>query len=190
MKVAIFGDSITADGAWIDSINSMEQDKFEMINLGRNGRTASQIPNEIPKFLRRKQSNGSDVFVIFLGINDLPHHGDETVSKIMENINDGIVRAKRHYGNNVILISPCNVNSKMLSEASPKYHVYKNLEPLVKELDNKYKLLAKEHEILFISMLKVVGKKNYWDGLHPNKKGHDEISKAVWKKIKNHKFSQ
>lgn len=188
MKVAAFGDSITADGGWIDKINSMNQDKVEMINYGRNGRRTTDIPSQIPPTLRRSKTNGADIFLLFLGINDLPEHNDKTIDMIMTNINDGIVRAKRHYGNNIILMSPCNVNSKLLQNAGPKYQKYKDLEPLVKELDKRYNAMAKKHDIKFISMLNVVGKKNYWEGLHPNEKGHDDISKAVWKFLKKQKL--
>ena len=51
--------------------------------------------------------------------------------------------------------------------------------PLLAKLEVEYKELAKKKGVSFVSLLDVVGKNNYKDGLHPNGAGDAEIAKAI-----------
>jgi lysophospholipase L1-like esterase len=48
-------------------------------------------------------------------------------------------------------------------------------------LEKKYRDLAREEHTGFLSLLHVVSRPNYADGLHPNVAGQREIAAAVWK---------
>lgn len=51
--------------------------------------------------------------------------------------------------------------------------------PLLVQLEAGYKELARKKGVQFLSLLNVVGKDNYKDGLHPNEAGDAEIAAAV-----------
>ncbi len=54
------------------------------------------------------------------------------------------------------------------------------------KLEKKYEELAEKQHTGFISLLHVVSKPNYADGLHPDIAGQKEIAKAVWKGLKKY----
>jgi len=120
---------------------------------------------------------------MFLGVNDLPARdkrpGDVKVAACVTNMSEAIDLAMTHFKpKDIILVAPCNVNPKTMSAVNLRkgYHV---TPPLLAKLEEEYKALAKNKGIRFVSLLNVVSKENYKDGLHPNEAGDAEIAKAI-----------
>ena len=58
------------------------------------------------------------------------------------------------------------------------------------ELEKRYRNLAKEDSLGFISLLNAVSQSNYVDGVHPDEKGQKQIAKAVWKGLKKFQMTE
>jgi len=178
-RILCYGDSITAGGKWVTTVGAHES--FVMINAGRNGRKAARAKKDLIPYLE-KHSN-LDKIIIFLGVNDLPARdkrpGDVKVAGCISNISEAIDLAMtRFQSKEIILVAPCNVNPDTMStqNRTKGYHV---TPPLLAKLEKGYKALAAKKGIRFVSLLNVVSKENYKDGLHPNKTGDAEIAKAI-----------
>jgi len=72
-----------------------------------------------------------------------------------------------------------------MNQINVKKNYNENTKQSLYELEKGYKELAYKENVAFISLLHVVSKSNYADGLHPNIEGQKQISKAVWKGL-NH----
>ncbi|RKX33277.1 MAG: hypothetical protein DRP64_21050, partial [Verrucomicrobia bacterium] len=166
-RVLCFGDSITAGGQWVAEVGTHEF--IETINAGRPGRKAAQAKKELAVYL--DQYPDLDKIILFLGVNDLPARdtrpGDVKVASCVANMSAAIDLAlTRFKPEGIILVAPCNVNPDTMNAMNRKkgYHV---TPPLLVKIECDYKALAKEKGVLFLSLLNVVSKGNYMDGLHP-----------------------
>lgn len=77
----------------------------------------------------------------------------------------------------IVLIAPCGVNAETMSEINLKKG-YQITQPLLEQLEKEYKALAQKKGTRFLSLLNVVSKENYKDGLHPNQDGNAQIAEA------------
>ena len=68
-----------------------------------------------------------------------------------------------------------------MNDINKKKEYNKNTKRSLYKLEKRYKKLAVNQQINFISLLHVVSKPNYADGLHPDIVGQKEIANAVWK---------
>jgi len=67
-----------------------------------------------------------------------------------------------------------------MNEINVKKKYNENTKQSLYKLKTKYKTLAKEEHVGFLSLLHSVSKSNYVDGLHPNIEGQKQIAKAIW----------
>jgi lysophospholipase L1-like esterase len=178
-RILCFGDSITANGEWVAEVGTHEY--IETINAGRSGRKAAQAKKELAGYLEKYAD--LDKIIMFLGVNDLPARdnrpGDEKIAACVTNMSAAIDLAlTRFKPKDIILVAPCNVISDSMNSVNREkgYHI---TPPLLAKMEKQYKILAKEKGISFLSLLNVVSKENYKDGLHPNKDGDVEIAKAI-----------
>jgi lysophospholipase L1-like esterase len=84
----------------------------------------------------------------------------------------------------IILLAPTDINLKTMNDINRNKKYNENTKQSLYKLEKKYKELAVEQQISFISLLHAVSKPNYADGLHPNIAGQKEIAKVVWKGLK------
>jgi len=178
-RVLCFGDSITEGGSWVASAGKMAS--LETINAGKSGRKAAEAKRSLAASLDRYPN--VDRLIIWLGVNDLPARdkrpGDIKVTSCVSNMSEAIDLAlKRFKPNDIILIAPCGVNPAAMSKVNVEKG-YDITQPLLVQLEAGYKALALKKGVLFLSLLNVVSKDNYKDGLHPNKDGDAEIAQAV-----------
>jgi len=178
-RILCYGDSITYMGTWLSTVEKTIDVK--MINAGRSGRKAAQAKTELSPYLKKYAD--LDQIILFLGVNDLPARdkrpGEEKVAGCVVDMNEAIDLAlTRFEPNNIILAAPCTVNPDTMSAVNLEKG-YQITPPLLEQLEIQYKALARQRKISFMSLLHVVSKENYLDGLHPNRAGNDEIAAAV-----------
>ena len=178
-RMLCFGDSITQGGAWVSTVG--RKASYETINAGLGGRKAAQAKAALAEYLAKDSK--FDKIILFLGVNDLPARdtrpGDEKVAGCVKNMGEAIDLAlKSCKPKDIILVAPCNVNPEMMGAVVRK-EGYDVTPPLLAKLEVEYKELAKKKGVSFVSLLDVVGKNNYKDGLHPNGAGDAEIAKAI-----------
>ena len=181
-KVVCFGDSITHGAkvnghSWVYLL-SKEHKNIEFINEGRNGRKTSDKEELLPVL---KKYPDADYFLIFLGVNDLKDGNDSLVNVCIENMKWMISKIREtNSKTKIVILSPTEINLKTMAALNVKKKYNNNTRISLMKLEKRYKELAKEESVDFISLLKSVSPQNYADGLHPNKKGQQEVANSVW----------
>jgi acyl-CoA thioesterase-1 len=182
-KVVCFGDSITYGAlveqhSWVWLLSSHHAD-VNFINAGRSGRKTTDKAELLPVLT---QHSDADYYLIFLGVNDLEDGNDSIVNNCVANMKWMVDKIRKADGKaNIVILAPSDINLKTMNEINVKKKYNANTQQSLKELEEKYKELSKEEHTGFISLLHIVSKSNYVDGLHPNPDGQKEIAKAVWK---------
>ena len=178
-RILCYGDSITSGGKWVATVGAHKS--IHAINAGVSGRRAANAEKELKYYLTKHQN--LDKIIMFLGVNDLPARdkrpGDLKVTICTRGMSEAVDLAMQYVkSQDIILVAPCNVNSNEMSAVNLKkgYHV---TPLLLAKLEEEYKGLAKKKGIQFLSMLNVVSKENYKDGVHPNEAGDAEIAEAI-----------
>jgi acyl-CoA thioesterase I len=184
--IVCFGDSIT-NGAKVDGhswvyILGMEHKGVRFVNAGKNGRKTSDKEELIPVLNKHKRA---DVFLIFLGVNDLKDGNDSMVESCIGNVRWMIGKIRDvDPGAKIVILSPTQINVNTMSALNVSKKYNRNTERALTELEKKYRQLAVEENVGFVSLLDSVSPANYADGLHPNEAGQREIAGAVWKGLK------
>ena len=182
-QVVCFGDSIT-HGAMVDGQRwvwflSKEHAGIDFINAGRNRRKTSDKSELLPALKKYFTAN---YYLIFLGVNDLKDGNDSMVNNCITNMKWMITEIRAINSKaKIVILSPSDINLKTMNEINIQKKYNENTRKSLVKLKKKYKELAKEEHIGFISLLHTVSAPNYADGLHPDSKGQKQIATAVWK---------
>ena len=181
-KIVCFGDSITHGAkvngqSWVYLLSKEHKD-IEFINEGRNGRKTADKEELLPVL---KKYPDTDYFLIFLGVNDLKDGNDSLVNVCIENMKWMISKIREtNSKTKIVILSPTEINLKTMAALNVKKKYNNNTRLSLINLEKRYKELAKEESVGFISLLRSVSPQNYVDGLHPNKKGQQEVANSVW----------
>ena len=186
-KVICFGDSIThgakVDGnSWVWILQQKDYPGVEFVNEGRNGRKTADKEELLPVL---KKYPDAAYYLLFLGVNDLKNGNASMVNSCIENMK--WMMDKIHSANpkaKIVLLSPTDINIDIMTQLNKDKKYNRNTKKSLRMLEKRYKTLAEKEDAGFISLLHVVSKPNYADGLHPNVAGQREIAKAVWKGLK------
>ena len=182
-EVVCFGDSITygakVEGhSWVYVLSNEHKD-INFINEGRNGRKTSDKEEILPVL---KKYPDADYFLIFLGVNDLKNGTDSAVNKCIVNMEWMINKIRETNQNTkIVLLAPVDISLKTMDTTNIRKKYNENTKSSLVELENRYRNLAKEDSLGFISLLKIVSPLNYVDGVHPDENGQKQIAVAVWK---------
>ncbi|MBO8130984.1 MAG: SGNH/GDSL hydrolase family protein [Candidatus Marinimicrobia bacterium] len=186
LKIVAFGDSITAGTylngkSWVYHLDK-QNDKITVVNAGRNGRKTSDKHELIPVIQNNKDT---DIFMIFLGVNDLKDGNDSLVENCVNNVSWMIDMLKQSIPDvKIYLLSPCDINLETMSELNKQKKYNQNTKNSLYKLNKEYEKLAKRKKVEFISLLKSVSTQNYTDGLHPDSNGQTEIANTIWERLK------
>ena len=182
-KVVCFGDSIT-HGAHVDGhswVYFLEQDhgsSADFINAGRNGRKTSDKLELLPVL---KKNPNANYYLIFLGVNDLKNGTDAMVDDCVKNMKWMIAQIQKTDPKaKIVILAPSNINLKTMAQYNVRKKYNENTQKSLYKLEKRYKELAKEDHLGFISLLHTVSPPNYVDGLHPDIKGQKQIAAKVW----------
>lgn len=185
-QVVCFGDSIT-HGAEVDGQSwvwflSKEHPDIDFVNAGRNGRKIADKQELIPVL---HEYPHADCYMIFLGVNDLKNGNDSMVNNCVANMK-WMINAIRKVNDEakIVLLAPSDINLETMNDINRNKKYNENTKRSLYKLEKKYKELSDKEHTGFISLLHVVSKANYADGLHPNIDGQKEIANAVWKGLK------
>lgn len=182
-KVVCFGDSITngarVDGqSWVQYLKKDHPD-INFVEAGHNGRKTADKKELLPVL---KEHPDADYFLIFLGVNDLKDGTPEMVEQCVDNMRwmiDQVKATNEH--TNIVILAPTDINLETMAPINVKKKYNENTKKSLVLLKKKYKQLAEEESVQFLSLLDAVSPPNYVDGLHPDTTGQKEIEKAVWK---------
>ena len=184
--VVCFGDSITygalVDGhSWVWYLQQQKDSPLSYINAGRSGRRTSDR-KELPPVLEKYPD--ASMYVFFLGVNDLKDGNDSMVSSCLDNMQWMIDQVHNKAPQaKVLLLAPADINTKEMNEINKKKLYNENTRSSLKALAAGYKTLAEKNNADYLSLLKVVPKHAYADGLHPNAEGQEALFEAINKKI-------
>jgi len=184
-QVVCFGDSITygakVDGkSWVYFLSQDHQD-VNFINAGSSGRKTSDKQELLPVV---KQYSNADYYMVFLGVNDLKDGNDSMVNGCVSNMKWMITEIRKADSKaKIVILAPSDINLVTMNDINAKKNYNENTKHSLYKLEAKYKQLAKEEHIHFISLLHAVSQQNYADGLHPNIDGQKEIVNVVWKGV-------
>ena len=185
-QVVCFGDSITygakVDGrSWVYFLKQDHPD-IDFVNAGRSGRKTSDKEELLPVLKKYPNANN---YLIFLGVNDLKNGNDSMVNSCVENMQWMINEIKKVNSKaKIVILAPIDISLQTMDEININKKYNENTEQSLYRLEKRYKQLAVEQHIEFISLLNAVSKSKYVDGVHPNIEGQQEIAKAVWKGLK------
>jgi len=133
-----------------------------------------------------KKHNEVNYVIFFLGVNDLKDGNDSLVNSCVQNMKWMIQKTKEILPDTkIIVVAPCSVNLQSMSELNKSKLYNENTKKSLEKLESAYKKLSEEESVGFISLLNVVSKENFADGLHPNIEGHREIADKIWSYLKS-----
>lgn len=182
-QVVCFGDSITQGNgySWVYYL-SQEHLDIDFVNAGRSGRKTEDKEQLLPVLKKYPDAN---YYLIFLGVNDLKNGNDSMVDICANNMQWMINEIKKVNSKaKIVILAPSDINLKTMNEINKGKMYNENTKRSLYKLKKRYKELAEAQHTGFISLLHVVSKSNYADGLHPNMAGQKEIAKAVWDGLK------
>ncbi|MBX6379952.1 MAG: SGNH/GDSL hydrolase family protein [Thermoflavifilum aggregans] len=190
VQIVCFGDSIThgaeVDGhSWVWMLQQQHgNDQLQFINAGRNGRKTSDRQELLPVL---QQYPHAQLYLIFLGVNDLKNATPQNVDSCVLNMQWMIAQIRRINPHaHVVILSPCNINLQTMSAINRQKQYNTRTQEALFKLEKRYHQLAKSMHTGFVSLLHVVSPENYADGLHPNLAGQQQIADAVWKYLIKH----
>jgi len=181
--IVCFGDSITYGAnvnghSWVWNLQQ-EHPNMNFVNAGRSGRRTADKAELLPVL---KQHPDANYCLIFLGVNDLKNGTSAMVDSCVTNMQWMIAQIRTTNPHaRIILLAPTDINVQTMSKVNVDKKYNDNTKKSLVELASKYKALAKQEHIGFISLLHAVSAPNYADGLHPNEAGQQEIANEVWK---------
>jgi len=185
--VVCFGDSIT-HGAMVDGHSwvwylqqGQQQTPYVYINAGRSGRRTADRQELLPVLDKYPDA---DMYVFFLGVNDLKNGNDSMVAICAQNMQWMIeqVRQKAPHAA-ILLLAPSDINTDIMTEVNRAKLYNENTRESLKKLAVVYRAIAQKNKLGFMSLLNLVPRGAYADGLHPNSEGQFALYKAISKKI-------
>lgn len=178
-EILCFGDSIThARGyGWVEKIGE-KHDSVTMINAGRSGRkTSDKDELAVPV----SDNDSSDWVLFFLGVNDLRDGIPEMVASCVENMDWMIGQVMKGIpGARIVLMAPTDINLESMNQINRDKNYNRKTKDSLYLMEKEYRELAEMRGVDFISLLHAVSPENFYDGLHPDQKGQQEIADAVW----------
>jgi|GEM_PF-722618 len=192
--VVCFGDSITY-GAQVDGkswVWYLQQDQdntpYTYINAGRSGRKTADKKELLPVL---DKYPAADMYVFFLGVNDLKNGNHAMVDICVSNMKWMIdkVRAKAPKAK-ILLLAPSDINTQIMNDINKGKLYNENTRKSLKTLERAYQQLATKEHTGYLSLLHVVPRLAYADGLHPDATGQKALSEAIGKKIISYDHAQ
>lgn len=189
-NICIFGDSIVwgawdpVGGGWVSRLrNYIESNEFdiETYNLGVSG---DNINDLLQRFEVESKAREPKLIIVSIGTNDsqyLNKKGNYQVSpKDFETNLKRLINMAKKFTNDIILLTPNKVDeikTKPILWDKQKYYDNENLQ-LFRDI---IKQLCEKSNLLVIDMFDLLANNEFYDGLHPNYKGHQKIFEVVKK---------
>jgi len=179
-KVFCFGDSITHAGGhgWVEMIGERHPG-VTMVNAGRSGRKTSDR-DELAEPLSANLDSAWVLF--FLGVNDLKNGTPEMVRGCVGNMDWLISRVREQApGARIVLMAPTGLSLGRINKINREKNYNRMTQDSLELMEKEYRELAARKGVEFLSLLNAVSPENFYDGLHPDQAGQQEIADAVWR---------
>lgn len=193
-KIVFFGDSITNQGTrpggFIKHLLQLLKEadieyNYELAGAGADGDTVTDLHNRVDKDIL---SEGADVVVVLIGINDVWHKetGGGTGIREFEAAYEAIIEKLDAAVIKTVLCTLTLIGEKInyLNEHDPDLEMYSQL---IRNLAIKYKLPLVELREAFLdyNFNNNIENKEYGiltqDKVHLSKKGNELVAKEMWK---------
>lgn len=196
----IFGDSITYgawdfdEGGWvnrlrkfIDKKNSAEPENYFLVyNLGVDGDGTADLLKRINEESRARFYGieaESRAIIFAIGTNDSYYQGTKnnvaTPLNLFENNLSEIIKKSRNFTSKIIFIGIAKGSDKdtapLKSSTTGKCYDKENI--II--YNNIIKKICEKEGILFVDILNNMTDEDFYDGLHPNSKGHQKIFEII-----------
>ena len=196
-NIIIFGGSITWGaydkdlGGWVDRLKRDGfQESYMIYNCGISGETTKELKKRILNEIltRGKRYEKELKIVIATGINDSRFFGDERyeetkIEDFKKNLNEileEIKKLKEFDLESLYFIGLTNVDENFTSPWHKRLW-WENSR--IKVYSNIIKDFCFENNIKFLDIFNLLEKEDFYDGLHPNSKGHEKMKNKIKKFI-------
>lgn len=196
-SLCVFGSSVTwgtgdkKRGGWANRLqdylsNQSKRGYTKLYNLGISNDTTSDILKRFQREALARRANG---LIFFAGNNDASYKYKTGVfriplSQFEKNLEEIIKRGKK-ITRNIIFICTRNFDETKTIPVSWADDCFTNKN--MKRYNQKIKEVCKRNKVLFLDTGELK-KDEFYDGLHPNKKGHEKIFQKVAKFLKKNKW--
>ncbi|MBI5803324.1 hypothetical protein HY448_01415 [Candidatus Pacearchaeota archaeon] len=186
-SICVFGDSIvwgaydSEKGGWVNRLRIFLAEKdIEVYNLGISDDDSSDL---LKRFKKECEARKPRVIIIAIGTNDSQYVNKEgnfyvQIDEFQKNLDEILFQGKK-FTRKIVFVSALKINESkmpMVFEDGKKYfYTNKNL---IKYME-KIKELCSKNGIDYIELFNLLDKKDLYDGIHPNSKGHEKIYKKV-----------
>lgn len=197
-KIVFFGDSITNHGArpggYIRRIERLLKEadieyKYELSGAGINGNTVGDLYQRVEKDIL---SEGADIVVIFIGVNDVWHKlkGGGTDRKEFEAVYEALIKKIHIADIKTVLCTPTVIGEKIEweNEQDEDLEVYSKI---IRNLASKYSLPLVDLRKAFLNYNLANNVKNHEDGIltydkvHLNDNGNQVVAEEMWKVLQH-----
>ncbi len=179
-SICVFGDSIAwgaydpVAGGWVTCLrNHFEKSGIEVYNLGISGDSTNEL---LKRFEAEARARQPSVIIIAIGTNDSERvNGKYLVPpKRFESNLKKLISLARKFTKNIIFISPIRVDESKTKPIpwEPSICYYNNDIEIYAKIISK---VCKKKMVRYIDIMGIMNKKDMYDGLHPNTKGHMKI---------------
>ncbi len=188
-KIAFFGDSITNQGArpggYITHITRLLKEadieySYELAGAGVDGDTVQDLYQRVNRDIL---SEGADIVVILIGINDVRHKlaGGEkefetTYEAIIEKLDAAVIKT--------VLCTPTAIGEEIINEQDLDLEIYCEI---IRNLAVKYELPLVDLRKAFLNynLIHNIENKEYgvltFDKVHLNTRGNQLVAEEIWK---------
>ena len=193
-RIVFFGDSITNLGArpggYITLLSRLLKEagfeyKYELVNAGADGNTVVDLLERIDKDIL---SEGADIAVIFIGINDVWQklNGGGTSEKEFEAAYEVIIKKLEAATIKIILCTPTVIGERINLNNELDYDLEK-YSGIIRHLATKYELPLADIRQAFLNYNLVYNTKDLEqdiltiDKVHLSNKGNQIVAEEIWK---------
>jgi acyl-CoA thioesterase I len=194
--ILIFGDSITfgkGESPRIGWVGRLKKDiepqgfNHAIFNLGIPGNSSTdllkRIEAEIKSRIDYKYPRDKFLIIIAIGTNDLRGIGSvgnvQTNPKNFKKNFERIISLAKKYTKSVVVIGLTPVDESITNPFEDTYFINEN----VVKYNEILKDVSSDERVLFIDLFSKINKLDYRkllsDGIHPNKKGYEEMYKII-----------
>ncbi len=156
--------------------------RFRCVNQGRSGWATTGYRRRLPDIIAAIPPE-ADACCIELGTNDLRLHGHsgKTLERCTENMRAILESIRQHNsGLKRILMAPPRMDIAGMSPAVRQAGFGPQTNTLLRQLRNRYQLLAAELGIPFIDLFPILDSGDTLDGAHPTAQAHVKLAAHIY----------
>lgn len=188
IRVAAVGDSITNFGIsganYPDYLDEMLGEEYDVLNFGEANyavQASSDFPYDTTDSYEESLASNPEIVIFMLGTNDSKSnnwHGEEAFKEEYTGLLEDYLNLESV--ERVILASPPSVFLTNIVEGAIAPDTVQSIRDVVEEV-------AEEYDLEFVDIHEETAGHDEWffDGIHPNEEGAEQIASAFYEQIEN-----